>query len=601
MGLFAIYSGHICLYGQNNLNEQLAIQYFKANKFDEAVSLFADIYQNRPDNYYYSYYLKCLMETENFKEAEKLIAKQQKREPKIQRYQVDLGMVYEKEGNINKAKKQYEHSIYNYPHNDISLRELSAAFMSYGLKDYAINCYHRIREITNNPGLYACELADLYARKGEYEKSLQEYFYWITEKEENVEILETELTTWMAKDENNQKKELIRRTLLKYINKYPDYPCYSRLMLWLSMQEKDYEFAIRQAIAMDKRFKEEGKIIYLVANIAKEHKKYKDALAGYNYILDNYSEFSLYHESALAGKLNTQYLEINEIYPPVMSEIKQLNADLDSFFNKHSLQESNLDIFLNRIEIQSVYLKNKASAKELLESAIQKSALSSRAKAICKLKLGDVYKLENNLWEASLLYSQVEKDFPNDTLGQNAKFKNAKLAFYMGEFEWSKAQLDVLRAATSKLIANDAMYLSLIIFDNEGEDSINLPLIYYAKADYLFECKEYEKAEKVLDSVNLLGLEHELNDDILYRKAEISIKIQKYEDAKKYLSEIISNYSQELIADDAIFTLARLYENQLNDPLTAMDLYQKLIKEYPDSIFTEESRKHFRQLRSGQS
>ena len=121
----------------------------------------------------------------------------------------------------------------------------------------------------------------------------------------------------------------------------------------------------------------------------------------------------------------------------------------------------------------------------------------------------------------------MEKDFPNDTIGHLAKFKNAKLSFYIGEFGWAKSQLDVLRAATSKLIANEAMYLYLLIADNEediddededdemdAEDTTynflfqdenrNIPLKLFAKADFLIFKNQNDQAVAVLDSILMI-------------------------------------------------------------------------------------------------
>ena len=65
---------------------------------------------------------------------------------------------------------------------------------------------------------------------------------------------------------------------------------------------------------------------------------------------------------------------------------------------------------------------------------------------------------------------------------------------YIGEFNWAKAQLDVLKAATAKLIANDAMELSLLISDNIDEDSSTVALDYYARADLLAYRNQYDLA-----------------------------------------------------------------------------------------------------------
>ena len=112
--------------------------------------------------------------------------------------------------------------------------------------------------------------------------------------------------------------------------------------------------------------------------------------------------------------------------------------------------------------IQAFYLDKHREAEDLLNEVIKMQQISPDYKAQCKLELADIMLLSGDVWEATLLYSQVEKDFKHDTIGFTAKFKNAKLYYYIGEFKWAKAQLDILKAVTSKLIANDVMDLSLL-------------------------------------------------------------------------------------------------------------------------------------------
>lgn len=583
----------------NAQQEQLAIEYFKNQDYEKAIGIFAELYKQQPNNYYYSYYLQCLMQTQAFKEAEQLVSRQIKRFPQMQRYAVDLGLVYDAEGNSNKAKKQYENCISKIAHNIPALKELSAAFIASGLFDYAIACYNKIRETSGDAQANAFEMANIYSQKGLYDKALWEYLQWVKLQKENTTTLENILTSWLADDPENHKRDLIERGLMTFTYKEPDQQCYAQLLLWFCMQDGQFTEALKQAIALDKRFGGEGRPVYELGNIAAENNAYSVALDAYHYILKHYNEFSLCYEAAQIGSLWTRYRQINASYPPKINEVRHLNNELDTFFKSHPLRDDNLPLYLVHTKLLTNGMQDKEKAINMLQDAIKRQNLSPKSKACCKLQLGDIYHLEDDIWEASLLYSQVEKDFPNDTLGQNAKFKNAKLAFYMNEFKWAKAQLDVLRAATSKLIANDAMYLSLLISDNENEDdSLNLPLSYYAKADYMIENQRYDKALAYFDSIALLQTPHQLEDDILYRKAEIACKTQQYPTADQLLNQMISKYPYEILTDDALFLRAQINELHLNDPLTAMDLYQKLLKEHPDSLYAVEARKHYKELRN---
>jgi hypothetical protein len=52
------------------------------------------------------------------------------------------------------------------------------------------------------------------------------------------------------------------------------------------------------------------------------------------------------------------------------------------------------------------------------------------------------------------------------------------MAYYTGDFNWARRQLDILKAATTQLIANDALNLSLLISDNLNADSSGKALKY---------------------------------------------------------------------------------------------------------------------------
>ena len=578
-------------------NEQLAFQYFNNQEFEKANELFAELYKQNPNHYYYSYYLQTLLHLNDTKEAEKLVRRQMKQSPNVQRYNIDLGNVYERQGDVSKAKKQYESSISAITSNNSTVMELARAFQSYRLNDYAIKTYLHGRKLSNLPTTYAGEIAAIYEANNEYEKAMNEYVSLLNVSENMLNFVETQLTNWLIGDENDKRSEIIRVQLLRAVNKNPDNRAYSSLMIWFSMQKRDFAAALKQAKAMDKRYNEDGRRIIELSNISAENHDFNTAIDGYNYIIGRGTTTIFYHDAQMM-LLNVKLTQATMVYPANQQQVQAVDKELTHFFQSQPLHNANFGLYRRWISLKAVQLKDAESAIDMITKSLSSNNIGVREKALLKLDMGDILQLEEDVWEASLLYSQVEKDFPNDTIGHTAKFKKAKLSFHIGEFEWAKAQLDVLRAATSKLIANDAMYFSLLITDNQDDDdSLNIPLKQFAKADFLMEIHRYDEALKLLDSIENQNIYHSLLDDVLYKKARIATIKQEYTKADKYYEQLVKTYPSDLLADEALFERAKLQEIFLKDIFKAMELYQQLLLDYPDSIYTVEARTRFRTLR----
>jgi TolA-binding protein len=155
----------------------------------------------------------------------------------------------------------------------------------------------------------------------------------------------------------------------------------------------------------------------------------------------------------------------------------------------------------------------------------------------------------------------------------------------------------VLKASTSKLTANDAMELSMLIGNNLNLDTTAVPLQMFARADLLFFRNKDAEALATLDSISEIFPYHSLTENILYRKAKIEIDQNNFETAAEYLQEITDNFSYSLLADDALFMLAELLNYQLDEKAKAKELYRMMLTRHPGSVFTEESREKFRELR----
>jgi predicted Zn-dependent protease len=575
---------------------QLALQYYRDQKYDKAAEIYKKLYANSQTHVYYTYLLYSLIQLNDFKEAEKLAKKQIRKYPDKLRYLVDMGYVYISSEESAKGKKYYELALNRLKPEKNDIIQLANAFLSKRETEYAIKTYEKGREMLQYAYPFHLEMARIYEQTANYEGMFSEYLDMIEYDGTQIATVQNKLQTTLGDDPDDIKNEIFRITLLKRIQKYPDRAYYSEMLLWYSIQRKDFKTAFIQAKALDRRFGEEGVRVYNLANLSASNKDYDVAIEAYNYII-NMGESGVLYISSRVELLNVSFIKITSSFDITTDDLIKLEKEFIATLDEFGLNPTTLSLVRNLAHLHAFYLDKTPEAIQGLYEAIALPNIAKQHRAECKLELADILLFSGEPWEATLLYSQVEKEFKHDPIGHEAKFRNAKLTYYIGEFDWAKAQLDVLKAATSKLIANDAMHLSLLISDNIDADSSYRALELFSKADlYMYRNKD-DQALEVLDSITLLYTYHPISDEVLYKKAEILIKNGKFEDADTILAQIVTTYPYDILADNALFKRAQLWDFLYKDADKAMELYQELLVSYPGSLFAVESRKRFRELR----
>jgi tetratricopeptide (TPR) repeat protein len=274
-----------------------------------------------------------------------------------------------------------------------------------------------------------------------------------------------------------------------------------------------------------------------------------------------------------------------------------LETEYETFLSQYGKSSMSAAIILQLADLEALYLRNLPKAIQLLEELKQMPGLRQDAMARLKINLGDYYLMNGDIWESTLLYSQVDKAFKEDTIGQEARFKNARLAYFNGDFQWAQAQFDVLKASTSKMISNDALDLSVFIMDNLNLDTTSDAISLYATAEMLVLQNRFDEAFLKLDTLARDFPEHSLQDDILYLKARIWEKQRDYAKAIPLYEEVAEKFKEDIRADNALYALALIYEMRMNDLEKAKSIYEKIYLDYSGSVFAVDARKRFRILR----
>ncbi|MFZ1612456.1 MAG: tetratricopeptide repeat protein [Chitinophagales bacterium] len=578
-----------------NISEQIKLgqEYMKNGEYDKAADLYKVIYNDNPtSNAYYKIYYNCLLILEDYKEIEKIINKQIKKSPENLTYYVDLGYSYEKQNNITDRDKNYNLAISKIGNERAQVIQLANAFMSINDLQRAIDVYSvgkkNVKDYSFNN-----ELAILYYRSGDISRAMDFYIDYAMEDINNLNNVTTSLQRILDEESDHM---LFQEKLYNRIQQ-KDAPVLIELLVWDFVQIKDFESAFIQMKALDKRLKENGSRVYELALTATNEKEYDAAIQCYNYIVQLGAQ-SPYYFLARNGILDCRWAKIKETNYYTQADIDDLKTNYQNFLNEYNRYDYRAALVTQSLAtLEAFYNYDVSGAIALLENVLSWAALNVAQKSEFKITLGDLYLISGDIWEATLLYSQVDKAMKDEPIGEMARFKNAKLAYYRGDFYLAQGQLDVLKASTSELVANDALKLSVFITDNLGLDSILEPMKLFAAADlYLFQNK-ISDCISTLDTLLKSYPDHKLTDDVYFMKYQIAIKNREMDSAVQYLEYIRSNYAFDLLSDDALFYLGDLYQNYYKDTAKAMACYEELIIQYKDSLFVNEARKRFRILR----
>lgn len=583
-------------FSQKNNDDKLALQYLDQKEYDKANVYLEKLYDKNPEQWF-TYYYQGLTGAKEYSRAEKICRKQLKRNPQATNIYVMIAKLYKAEGDQKKETETYQKAIKEVVPVQAFLQPLAVAMMEEGQFDYAIEVYKKGRKATPEYPYYY-EIAEVYKRKGDLKSMINEYLDAIVFKESELYTAQNFLQNALGYDDNEGgfKNPVLKQELYKRIQQHPDKIVLAEFLIFIQNQQKDFEGAFVQSKAIDKRLKEDGRRLYDLAKLCISNENYETASKCFQYVIDKGDKYS-YYDIATIDLVNCDYQYLTQKPNPTNEELTSLEAKFMKVVEKYKGSQLANNLISNLAKLQTYFLNKPDAAIALVEEIINNPGIDPLVKAEFKIQLGDIHLIKNTIWDASLLYSQVEKDFKFEPIGQEAKFRNAKLSFYAGDFKWAKTQADVLKGSTTKLIANDALDLSLIITDAIGVDTNAAPLARFSAADLLIVQHKYTEAIAEMDSINKLFPTHTLGDDINFKKADIFTKLGKYTDAEKMYKDILEYYPEELYGDDALFKLAEVYEKKLNDIEKAKQTYQDVLTKYPGSIYVVESRKRFRKLR----
>ena len=571
----------------NAQNEQLANNYFDRGEFEKALVSYEDLLKSNEGNFnYFQRTIECLQQLQQFDKAEKLL------ENRIDKYRqnnllVELGFNYQLQKNQEKATKYYNQAIDKIKKNANEVYGIAYVFEIKALIDYALLAYQTALE--KDPKLSLnFQMATLYGQKGNTDLMIDMFLQEAFQNPQNLPLIQNQLSRFMTEEVDTNFNDSLKKALLLRAQKTQDV-FWNDFLSWLFIQQKEYGKAFIQQKAIYKRNPDSFANIVNLGQMAIEDNDQDSATEILSFVLENTKDLELLIQSH-------SYLIEMKIDHATEKEYPAITAELESLIKEFGISPYTLSLLKLEADFNAFHLNNSEKAKAILKSAME-MPVNRYQLAEVKMELADIYLFEEKFNQALIYYSQIDEDMNGDVVGQEASLKTAKTSYFKTDFEWASHQLKVLKSASSQLIANDALDLYLLISDNTVEDSLQVALKKFARADFLLY---QNKKKESLAAFQQILKEHK-GEDIepvtLLRIGKIYEKLGDFANALANYDAIITKHKDCIYIDEALYFSAEIYNNQLKDTEKAKPLYEEMLTKHEDSIYYVDSRNKYRKLR----
>ncbi|MDO7742184.1 MAG: tetratricopeptide repeat protein, partial [Pedobacter sp.] len=285
------------VFAQYNEENEVAMQYYQDGEFEKAAVIMEKLYSKTKNEAYFDLYFNALLKSKRFDEAEKMISKLVRQQPDELKYLAALGKTKKEKGEQENARKIFSQVVSLLPKEEFKVREIANYLYQMGEYDTALDVFMQGRKIFKNEQMFTFELLSLYRYKKDKNMLIQEYLNALSTMPQMLQQAETVFPSIF---EGNSDYLMLQNALFKKIQQEPQNESYAKLLTWQYLQQEEYEMALRQLIAQDKRIKDNGAILFENAQTFMVNKAYETAIKAYTYLLTKGQENEYFLPAKLA-------------------------------------------------------------------------------------------------------------------------------------------------------------------------------------------------------------------------------------------------------------------------------------------------------------
>lgn len=582
----------------------LAQSYEQQLNFDKAQKIYEYLYQKDPDNInYFNALNRVYTQQKNYPASILIIENRLNSYPDDINLIGQLGSTYYMQGNYEKAYQIWDTPLKKQNANQSFFKVIANYAIERRAFDKAIEILEKGKRTTNDPFIFSMDLANLYSLTMRYEEAAEEYCTILEISPTQLSVVQSRMLSYINKPDALDKT-------IKVVEKKTRSDNLSILFLLarLYTEQKDFEKAFSMYTELDNKQQSQGGELFNYAEFVFREGQFEIASSVYKAITDKYPDSKIVSsarlgyakslEAILRNKFLTSVEDWNIFSRPPKFDSGSVDPAIKAFeeitiIYAHS--EVAVESYLRLAQIKFRLQHDVNSAKEYLNIIIENYP-SSRFAIDAYLDLAEINLIEGDLVASEDLYEDALNLRTTSSEKKSvAHFHLAKLKAYSGNFDAAKTHLSEITKNLKDNLANDALELSLLM-NTAKNDSSNL--LIFSEAEILAERMLFAEAKQKYDLISQNQRAFIFHSITKLRSAQMEMALEDYENAVQSLIEISEEKEKNIYADKALYLLGNIYEFALKKMPKAINSYEKLLMEFPGSIYLDKSRERILILRS---
>jgi len=578
----------------------------EAGDFERAAILYEELLAEDSLNVVYFQGLeRVLLLLKRYDEAITHVQKRLSTTPQDLNLLASLGSLYYKSGRELEADEAWEQALSGNPADPQRYRIIANVMMENRLLEKAAETYRRGRIGCHDGNLFTLELAQLLAVSMDYRGASEEYLRWLRLNPAQLTFVQGRMGSYTWKEDGREAAIAAVRSALQ---EREDARLYE-LLGWLYLEGKIFEEAFDVFRHIDRMSQSQGMALLSFAGTAFQEGAYSVAASAYREAIEvplppaampsaKYGYANAMKE--LGRKEDTLQTAVSANVAPATGAQSRYSRAIAYY--RQIIEEYPGSEFAvrSRYQIGTIQLEeflDLDGALASFEQVVKDGGGLHLLLFDAVLKIGEIHVSRGDTAGARERFHLVATA-PNalpDQIDQ-AMFLLAELEYFSGRFSEALERLRDISMNLAADYANDALEMQAFLQQAMGT-SPDL-LVELARADFLARQRDYGEAAALLRDAAEKGRGLPVADHALLRSAALEEALGRYDAAISTYERLLGESGGSAAAlDRAQFHIGEVYEFGLRDAARAIEAYEKLLAEYPESVFGSVARKRIRHLR----